>query len=133
MTTASMTRCRRGTEASTGTSPDTADSRRWWILAVLGIAQLMVVLDGTIITIALPSAQQALGFANADRQWVITAYTLAFGGLLLVGGRLSDLLGRKRTFLIGLVGFATASAVGGLSTTFLMLVAARAVQGAFAV
>ncbi|HVD89038.1 MAG TPA: MFS transporter [Jatrophihabitantaceae bacterium] len=132
MTATLQTKGRRATGASTRTSIDAADSRRWWILAVLGIAQLMVVLDATIITIALPSAQQALGFANADRQWVITAYTLAFGGLLLVGGRLSDLLGRKRTFLIGLVGFATASAVGGLSTTFLMLVAARAVQGAFA-
>jgi EmrB/QacA subfamily drug resistance transporter len=92
----------------------------------------MVVLDATIITIALPSAQRALGFSNSNRQWVVTAYTLAFGGLLLVGGRLSDLVGRKRTFLVGLVGFAAASAVGGFATSFLMLAVARAVQGSFA-
>ena len=84
--------------------------RRWLILAVVGVAQLMVVLDATIVNIALPSAQQALGFSVTDRQWVVTAYALAFGGLLLVGGRLSDLLGRKRTFIAGLAGFAAASA-----------------------
>src|SRR5271169_2225767 len=88
-------------------------ARRWWILGVVGLAQLMVVLDATIVNIALPSAQRALGFSVTDRQWVITAYALAFGGLLVVGGRLSDLLGRKRTFVVGLVGFAVASAVGG--------------------
>jgi EmrB/QacA subfamily drug resistance transporter len=92
----------------------------------------MVVLDATIVNIALPSAQQALKFSNANRQWVLTAYTLAFGGLLLLGGRLSDVLGRKRTFLIGIAGFAAASAVGGASVNFVMLVAARAVQGGFA-
>ena len=81
-------------------------SRRWWILGVVGLAQLMVVLDATIVNIALPSAQRALGFSNADRQWVVTAYALAFGGLLLLGGRLSDLVGRRRMLLIGLVGFA---------------------------
>lgn len=108
-----------------------SDRRRWWILCLLGLAQLMVVLDLTVVNIALPSAQQALGFSNGDRQWVVTAYSLAFGGLLLVGGRLSDLLGRKRMFLIGLVGFAAASALGGLSTGFPMLVAARGLQGAF--
>jgi EmrB/QacA subfamily drug resistance transporter len=107
------------------------DSRRWLILGVLGLAQMMVVLDSTIVNIALPSAQRALGFSNSDRQWVVTAYALAFGALLLLGGRLSDVFGRKRTFLVGLVGFAGASAVGGASTTFGMLVAARAVQGAF--
>ena len=107
------------------------DSRRWLVLAVLGLAQMMVVLDATIVNIALPTAQRALGFSNSDRQWVVTAYALAFGGLLLLGGRLSDLFGRKRMFLIGLVGFAGASAVGGAATTFGMLVAARAVQGAF--
>ncbi len=110
---------------------DAADSRRWLVLAVLGIAQMMVVLDSTIVNIALPTAQRALGFSNSDRQWVVTAYALAFGGLLLLGGRLSDLFGRKRMFLVGLVGFAGASAVGGAATTFGMLVAARAVQGAF--
>jgi EmrB/QacA subfamily drug resistance transporter len=107
------------------------DPRRWLILAVIGIAQLMVVLDATIVNIALPSAQQALGFSTTDRQWVITAYALAFGGLLLVGGRLSDIFGRKRTFVTGLAGFAIASAAGGAASGFAELVAARAVQGAF--
>jgi EmrB/QacA subfamily drug resistance transporter len=106
-------------------------TRRWLVLAVVGVAQLMVVLDATIVNIALPSAQRALGFGVADRQWVITAYALAFGGLLIVGGRLSDLLGRKRTFVVGLVGFAVASGVGGAAPDFGALVAARAVQGAF--
>src|SRR6201996_9802758 len=105
--------------------------RRWLVLAVVGIAQLMVVLDATIVNIALPSAQRALGFVTTDRQWVITAYALAFGGLLLVGGRLSDLLGRKRTFVVGLAGFAVASAVGGAAPGFGALVAARGAQGAF--
>jgi EmrB/QacA subfamily drug resistance transporter len=100
-------------------------------LAVIGAAQLMVVLDATIVNIALPSAQQALGFSVTDRQWVITAYALAFGGLLIVGGRLSDLLGRKRTFVVGLVGFAAASAAGGAAPGFAALIAARAVQGGF--
>ena len=108
-----------------------ASNKRWWILAVAGLAQLMVVLDATIVNIALPSAQQDLGFSNADRQWVVTAYSLAFGGLLLLAGRLSDLVGRRRTFLIGLVGFAGASALGGASTSFAMLVIARGTQGAF--
>ena len=90
-----------------GTGPDVAnDSRRWWILAVLGIAQLMVILDSTIVNIALPTAQHDLGFSNADRQWIVTAYSLAFGSLLLLGGRIGDMVGRKRALIIGLVGFA---------------------------
>ena len=105
--------------------------RRWWILGVLGIAQLMVILDGTIVNIALPSAQHALHFSNADRQWIVTAYSLAFGSLLLLGGRIGDIIGRKRALVIGLVGFALASAVGGASVNFAMLVIARSVQGAF--
>jgi EmrB/QacA subfamily drug resistance transporter len=104
---------------------------RWSILMVIGIAQLMVILDATIVNIALPSAQQALHFSNDNRQWVVTAYALAFGSLLLLGGRLSDFFGRKWTFVAGLAGFAIASAVGGASQSFGMLVAARAVQGAF--
>jgi MFS family permease len=92
----------------------------------------MVILDGTIVNIALPSAQHALGMSDADRQWVITAYTLAFGGLLLLGGRIADLVGRKRTFVIGLAGFAAASALGGAAAGPGMLFAARALQGAFA-
>lgn len=106
-------------------------SRRWWTLSTVGLAQLMVVLDSTVVNIALPAAQADLGFTNADRQWVVTAYSLAFGSLLLLGGRLSDLIGRKRAFIIGLIGFAAASAIGGAATSFGMLVAARAAQGAF--
>jgi EmrB/QacA subfamily drug resistance transporter len=114
------------------TSDVAAESaRRWWILGVVGLAQLMVVLDATIVNIALPSAQRALGFSNADRQWVVTAYALAFGGLLLLGGRLSDLVGRRRMLIIGLVGFAAASALGGAATSFAMLVIGRGAQGAF--
>ncbi len=105
--------------------------RRWWILGVLGIAQLMVILDGTIVNIALPSAQHDLHFSNADRQWIVTAYSLAFGSLLLLGGRIGDMIGRKRALVIGLVGFAVASAIGGASVNFTMLVVARTVQGAF--
>jgi EmrB/QacA subfamily drug resistance transporter len=106
-------------------------ARRWWILAVLGIAQLMVILDNTIVNIALPTAQHALAFSNADRQWVVTGYSLAFGSLLLLGGRIGDIIGRKRALMIGLIGFAGASALGGASTGFPMLVAARSIQGAF--
>ena len=106
-------------------------ARRWWILGVVGLAQLMVVLDATIVNIALPSAQADLGFSNADRQWVVTAYSLAFGGLLLLGGRLSDLVGQRRMLIIGLVGFAAASALGGAATGFGVLVIGRGLQGAF--
>ena len=105
--------------------------RRWWILVVLGLAQLMVILDNTIVNIALPTAQHALRFSNADRQWVVTGYSLAFGSLLLLGGRIGDFIGRKRALLIGLIGFAFASALGGASVNFAMLVIARSVQGAF--
>ena len=106
-------------------------SRRWTVLAILAIAQLMVVLDATIVNIALPSAQRALHFANTERQWIVTAYALAFGSLLLLGGRISDLFGRKWTFIAGLAGFAAASAIGGAAQSFGMLAAARAFQGAF--
>jgi EmrB/QacA subfamily drug resistance transporter len=113
-------------------SQDPHHDRRWRILAVIGIAQLMVVLDVTIVNIALPSAQQDLGFSADDRQWVITAYALAFGSLLLLGGRIADLFGRKWTFVAGLLGFAGASALGGAAQSFDLLVAARALQGIFA-
>jgi EmrB/QacA subfamily drug resistance transporter len=106
-------------------------ARRWLILIVLGVAQLMVVLDATIVNIALPSAQDALGFSDDSRQWIVTAYALAFGSLLLLGGRLSDLFGRKWMFIAGLAGFAGASAVGGAAQSFEMLVGARALQGVF--
>jgi EmrB/QacA subfamily drug resistance transporter len=105
--------------------------RRWLILAVIGIAQLLVVLDVTIVNIALPSAQRELGFSDDERQWVITAYALSFGSLLLLGGRIADLFGRKWTFLAGLIGFAGASALGGAAQSFGLLVGARALQGAF--
>jgi EmrB/QacA subfamily drug resistance transporter len=117
---------------SDAASVNSARDRRWLILGVIGLAQLMVVLDITVMNIALPSAQRALQFTTADRQWVVTAYTLAFGSLLLLGGRLADLLGRKVTFLIGLAGFAVVSAIGGASVNFAMLITARAFQGAFA-
>jgi EmrB/QacA subfamily drug resistance transporter len=106
--------------------------RRWIALGFIAIAQLMIALDATIMNIALPSAQAGLGFSDADRQWVITAYTLAFGGLLLLGGRIADHMGRKRAFLVGLVGFALASVIGGAAPNFAVLVAARGLQGAFA-
>ncbi len=105
--------------------------QRWLILLVIAIAQLMVVLDATVVNIALPSAQKALVFSNDQRQWIITAYALAFGSLLLLGGRIGDLFGRKRTFVVGLIGFAVASGLGGFAQSFLVLVAARALQGVF--
>jgi EmrB/QacA subfamily drug resistance transporter len=107
------------------------DPNRWAVLALLSVAQLMVVLDATIVTVALPSAQRALHFSNESRQWVVTAYALAFGSLLLVGGKLGDLFGRKWALIAGLVGFSVASAVGGLAQSFGLLVAARATQGVF--
>ena len=112
--------------------PRAQSGRRWWALAVIALAQLMVVLDGTVVTIALPSAQRALHISSANRQWVVTAYTLAFGGLLLLGGRVGDYVGRKRVFSVGLVGFAVASAIGGAAQNGGTLFAARAVQGVFA-
>ncbi len=96
---------RRGSRAAEDRPAALAD-RRWLVLVVVAIAQLMVVLDSTIVNIALPSAQHALGFPNSDRQWVVTAYALAFGSLLLVGGRLGDMFSRKWVFITGLAGFA---------------------------
>jgi MFS family permease len=108
------------------------DPGRWWALIVLAAAQLMIILDASIVNIALPSAQADLDISNADRQWMVTAYTLSFGALLLLGGRIADYTGRKRTFIIGLIGFAGASALGGLAPNQELLFAARALQGAFA-
>lgn len=101
-------------------------------LVVTALAQLMIALDATVMNIALPSAQAALGLSTANRQWVITAYTLAFGGLVLLGGRIADQIGHKTAFLIGLAGFGAASAVGGAAVSPSMLIGARAVQGVFA-
>jgi EmrB/QacA subfamily drug resistance transporter len=104
--------------------------RRWLILALLGTAQLMVVLDATVVNIALPSAQKTLNFSDANRQWIVTAYSLTFGSLLLLFGRFGDIFGRKRTLVVGLVAFGVVSAIGGTAQSFGMLVTARAFQGA---
>ena len=118
--------------APTAGGQHTADKdHRWLILVIVAIAQLMVILDSTVVNIALPSAQHALGFPNSDRQWVVTAYALAFGSLLLLGGRLGDMFSRKWVFITGLAGFALSSALGGAAVSFGMLVAARTLQGAF--
>ncbi|MFE4667477.1 MFS transporter [Streptomyces sp. NPDC056716] len=118
--------------AKTGSRREAAASpHRWWILAVVATAQLMVTLDATIVNIALPSAQADLGFTDGNRTWIVTAYSLAFGSLLLLGGRIADLFGRKLAFLTGVAGFALASAVAGAATSFEMLVAGRALQGVF--
>ena len=102
---------------------------RWWILAVLATAQLMVALDATVVSIALPHAQATPHFSSADRQWIVTAYALAFGSLLLLGGRLADIFERNRLFLAGVTGFAAASAAGGVSQSFAMPVTARGPRG----
>lgn len=108
------------------------DPRRWWALLVIALSQLMIVLDASVVVVALPSAQRTLDISNANRQWVLTAYTLAFGSLLLLGGRIADYVGRRRAFVIGLIGFGAASALGGLAQDQAMLFGARALQGAFA-
>lgn len=118
--------------AEARTSHEAPDPRRWLALGIIAVAQLMIILDASIVNIALPSAQRDLGISDADRQWVVTAYTLAFGGLLLLGGRIADFTGRKRTFVIGLLGFAGASALGGIASNAGLLFAARGLQGAFA-
>jgi EmrB/QacA subfamily drug resistance transporter len=115
-----------------GAGSGTRIRNRWMALVVLSLAQLMVILDSTIVNIALPTAQHELGFSLDDRQWVVTGYALAFGSLLLLGGRLSDFFGRRKLFLVGVVGFAAASAVGGAAGDFAVLMAARVAQGAFA-
>ena len=119
-------------DAAPGAEGAAPDPRRWWTLVVIGLCQLMIVLDITVVTIALPSAQIDLHIAPADKQWVMTAYTLAFGGLLLLGGKIVDFVGRKNTLIIGLIGFAAASALGGAAISGGMLFGARAVQGCFA-
>ena len=108
-----------------------AERHRWWVLAVVGLAQLMVVLDATIVNIALPSAQRDLGFSDQNRQWIITAYSLAFGSLLLFGGRIADLVGRRRIFVTGAIGFAGSSALAGAAGSFGVLVIGRSLQGMF--
>ncbi len=123
---------------STSTSSDSPDlaaatrPHRSVALLVVAVAQLTIALDATIVNVALPSAQVALGFSDAQRHWVITAYTTAFGGMLLLGGRVSDQVGRRRAFVIGLAGFGVASALGGLAPSLTLLAMARGLQGAFA-
>ncbi|MGI5398344.1 MFS transporter [Streptomyces sp. CA-135486] len=119
--------------SKTADNPDISlqDPSRWKALVFIALAQLMVVLDATIVNIALPHAQLDLGISDGNKQWVITAYALAFGGLLLFGGRIADLWGRKRTFVVGLLGFAAASALGGAATGEAMMFGSRALQGAF--
>ena len=119
-------------DANAAATSQTPDPKRWRALFVIAMAQLMVILDASIVNIALPSAQADLGITDADRQWVVTAYTLAFGGLLLLGGRIADYWGRKRSFVLGLLGFALASALGGLAPNAALLFGARALQGVFA-
>lgn len=114
------------------TPKNPANSRRWWALAIIAVTQLVVVLDGTIVNIALPSAQIELGLSNTERQWVVTAYVLVFGALLLLGGRIADTWGRKRTYMIGMIGFGAASLYGGLAQTGFDLILARGLQGLFA-
>src|SRR5438067_1490488 len=128
MTTTESRQAQTVSTRSLTSRPDGA--HRWLALAFIALAQLMVALDATIVNIALPSAQAALQFSDAQRQWVITAYTLAFGGLLLLGGRVADAIGRKRALLISLMGFAVASAASGAAPNLGLLVAARALQGA---
>lgn len=123
---------RPGRSAGDGPPGSGAPDRRWIALVVIAVAQLMTALDATIVNIALPSAQRSLGFGDADRQWVITAYTLAFAGLLLFGGRIADRFGRRRAFMAGLIGFAAASALAGAAPGLPLLIAGRALQGAFA-
>ncbi|NUR40389.1 MAG: MFS transporter, partial [Streptomyces sp.] len=114
-----------------GAPAPSGDPNRWRALIFIALAQLMVVLDATIVNIALPSAQVDLGISDGNRQWVVTAYALAFGGLLLFGGRIADLWGRKNAFVVGLIGFALASALGGAATNQAMMFGARALQGVF--
>jgi EmrB/QacA subfamily drug resistance transporter len=123
------------TQVLTPASPPQAeglDPKRYWALAVIAIAQLMIVLDASVVVVALPSAQHALHISIANRQWVMSAYTLVFGSLLLLGGRIADYWGRRRVFIVGLLGFGAASALGGLAQNSAMLFGARALQGAFA-
>ncbi|WP_059007025.1 MFS transporter [Streptomyces specialis] len=118
-------------ENAVSATHSTPDPKRWKALTFIAIAQLMVVLDATIVNIALPTAQSDLGISDGNRQWVITAYALAFGGLLLFGGRVADLWGRQRAFVIGLIGFALASALGGAAQNEAMMFASRGLQGVF--
>ncbi|WP_200955931.1 MFS transporter [Oerskovia sp. Root918] len=121
-----------GSASAEHDAPGASGPRRWWILLILALTQLLVVLDGTIVNIALPQAQLELGLTDTQRQWVVTAYALAFGALLLLGGRIADYWGRKRTYLLGMVGFGVASLLAGLARNGTELIAMRGLQGVFA-
>ena len=129
---ASVSRDPEGFAISAFNSTVIPDPRRWWALAVIALTQLVVVLDATIVNVALPQAQLDLGMSDTERQWVITAYVLAFGALLLLGGRIADFWGRRRSYMVGMLGFGLASAWGGLAHSGLELIIARGLQGAFA-
>src|SRR5712691_10181998 len=109
-----------------------ANRRRWAALIVLCIGQLMIVLDVTVVNVALPTIQRELGFTQASLAWVVNAYLLTFGGLMLLAGRLGDVVGRKKTFIAGMTAFTVASLLCGLSNSEGVLIAARFVQGAAA-
>ncbi len=119
-------------QLTTAPQESSLDPKRYWALAVIAIAQLMIVLDASVVIVALPSAQHALHISVANRQWVMSAYTLVFGSFLLLGGRIADYLGRRRVFVVGLLGFGIASALAGLAQNSAMLFGARALQGGFA-
>jgi MFS family permease len=116
-------------QAAPDSGPASSPANRWLVLAIVALAQLTVVLDGTIVNIALPQAQRELGMSDSDRSWVVTLYALTFGSLLLLGGRIADFWGRKRSFIVGMAGFALASALGGIATSGEMLLLARGLQG----
>src|ERR1700761_7585901 len=113
------------TYTSMATEPDAELTQGWWPLAVIASAHLMAVLDTTVMFVALPSIQRSLHMTVASRAWVVTAYTLSLAGLLLLGGRLADRFGARRTLMIGVIGFAAASAVGGAAVNGSMLISAR--------
>src|SRR6476659_7513192 len=106
------------------------ENRKWWTLASLSVALFMIMLDNTIVNVALPSIQRDLGISRSELEWTVTAYALTFAVLLLTGGKLGDLYGRRRIFTIGLVVFTLSSLACGLSSSATELIAARAVQGA---
>ena len=106
-----------------------SDTNRWLVLVIVCVAQFMVVLDATIVNVALPSIQQALHFSPSSLQWIVNAYTLVFGGFLLLGGRAADLFGRQLLFVVGVVVFTAASLLNGLASTSNVLIGGRALQG----
>ena len=110
-------------------STSIADPRRWWALGIIAIAQFIVIMDTSIIGVALPEIQRALGFAQPDLSWVFNAYVIAFGGLLLLGGRLADLFGARRVFMTGFAILGAASLLTGLASSDAVLLVGRALQG----